>query len=750
MEAHPSSPTSPTSKAAARYYWIPCFFSMFLWAGVTATLFYLGDYIYDDAQDRIPYKDAGFLGSFDWSTLDGGELQHWLNQGYAIGHGALLILFALLSGKDRLTILRRMFFIATVSQILYQIQMMATRLPDPNLYEVGRRWRYINMPSQYTYGGFFIQFYSGSIILRILSWAVSFGGIFILVPTHYLYTVDVITGIITGLAVFLVYHWQVRTTYTICQVRVLAWFEIDFLRWHSLDEIIQDVVRAECRERADSVSTVTFVENLVVGRSGPENTERGSQVARNEAIIAASLAPPLLPTSETETEYRSFPGSETARRDSNKGSLQNSVVRGPAYAAGGESGFNRFGYGDRPNSEYLMEHFQAPAYTIDSATAGLTTILDELEQKHYKLPNGMTHAPLDSRPEYNTVTPANAQLTDTAAPLISPTHSSIEVGPETRNSSSVSLQPANAADNSQYRKSVAEGRVLGFTVANSVDPSIAAAERRNWIRRQLIVAASTISAIAFGGTLAMLNEVPIGIADKNRPIGIPLPPDFIHNYLPKVPDHTPDFMMYPLVAVVFLYIFLNRFRWVILRRTAIWYGVCMGGRCLTVPATFLPDPSPICRLPQHPAGTTCGDMIYSGHTITVCAALSVILKYVDPLWVRTGASAYAFMTFLAIICSRLHYTRDVLTALMVCATTYHLFHRGLVHRVDIYVRYHFLRYFEMDYFMFLIEDRQMAREGRTRRYLWVRGGIGETFAQIADAYTRRRDRRQREKARLLK
>lgn len=764
MEPQPTSQHSLVA-TAARYYWVPLLVIFLLWAGVTTTLFYLGDYIYDDALDAIPYKDSGFLGSFDWSTVDGGELQHWLNLGYAIGHGSLLILFALFRGKDRFTVLRRMFLVATISQIFFQVQMMATRLPDPNPYEIGRRWRYIHMPAQYTYGIFFVQFYTGNILIRLISWSISCGGIFVLIPTHYLYTVDVMTGIITGLTVFLVYHWTVRTTYTICQIKLLAWFELDFLRWHALDEVLEDVARNARRDRADSVSTVTFVENLVVGRDGAEYAENGSQIERNEAIIAASLAPPLLPAaSESETEYRSFPDSENPRQDNaTKGcSLQGSIGHGPAYAAGGEDGFSRHGFVDRPNSEYLMEHFQAPAYSIDKATAGLTLLLVELEQEFYKLPNGLTFISAETRPaDYNTL------QKDPLAPHpghregstnVTPRHSvEIHISPESaaaiasaRNTSVVSMQPPSTGDPNGYRHSVPEGQLLGIKIANSCDPDIAAAEKRNWIRRQLIIAISTVLALTWGGGLALLNELPIHIADQNRPIGIPLPPDFIHTYLPKVPDHTPDFMMYPFVAVAFIYLFLNRYRWVILRRTAVWYGVCMGGRCLTVPATFLPDPSPICRLPEHPPGTTCGDMIYSGHTITVCAALSVILKYVDPLWVRAGASAYAFMTFLAIVCSRLHYTRDVLTALLVCATTYHLFHRGFVHRVDIYVRHRFLRFFEMDYFTLLIEDRQLAKEGQVRRHLWLRGGVGETFAQIADAYKRRKERQKREQARLIK
>ena len=844
-----SSSTQRLIAAAARLYWIPFLPTAAVWAGVTIAFLYFSDLCYDDHETERPYKDSGFLASFDWSNTDGGDFQKWLNEGYAIGHAFLLLVFALVSGRDRLTLLRRMLLVSLVSQVLFQLQLLSTRLPDPNPHNIGRRWRYVQMPVQYTFGALFVQFYTGSWAARFLSWLVALGGIFILVPTHYLYTVDVQTGIITGLTVFLVFHWHVRTTHAIQKNWLLSWYELDFLRWHTvLVEANADLIgRDESRARAASLDTVKFVGRLASGQcpldalnggggsaaagaprygyaagyrpaavvaAGPGGAE-AEEARRNEDIIAASLAPPLISANEfasvgnTNThstspeEGATTSSAETTANNRTQNNQQgsasallidnSSLGSRPAYAAGGLGGFTRHGYSENdPESDYLMEYFRCPPFAVDMATRSLVDILDQIEAKYYRLPDGS--ASLANPNALGVVPIAEAAVVAIRGPTTaggsssnsnpSPNVTAVytprkdddgtikeivvdsEKDKEDKDGSGRSGSATDGSDgggsganknNKDKRVSgmggdaaTTEGQICcGITVSSSSDPETAAAERKNWVKRSIIIFVVTFGTFGLGGALATANEIPIHIADANRPIGIPLPWDFCHEYLPKVPASTPDILMYPLVGVAFAYVFFSRHRWVLLRRTALWYGLCMGLRCLTVPATFLPDPSPNCRLPEHPPGTTCGDLIFSGHTLTFCATVSVLWKYCDSLVVRVLGSLYALAGVMSIICSHLHYGRDVLTALIVAFACYHLIHRALIHRVDVYLKHAWLRYFEFDYFCILVEDRQLARMGLTRRCIWTSGGFGETLAQIADAWHRRQARKNAEKAPLL-
>ncbi|CUG86147.1 Hypothetical protein, putative [Bodo saltans] len=374
---------------------------------------------------------------------------------------------------------------------------------------------------QYVIGALFVQFYSPRTWLRVVSWVVAIFGLMLLIPTHALYTVDMLCGVFAALGPFLTYHWYVRTTTSITRRGILRWFE----------------------------------EDATDGR-----TVSGAD--------------------ETTFLYQNI---------------------------------------DDPSRDYHLEHFRHP-----------------------------------------TLEPAEQQA--------------------------------------QVEELIADAEALP----------------EKWKLFYPLVSCSVVC--AFGGGMAFLNLIGMHAADEQRPLGIPLPYDFFYRVEPRVPDHTADALLYIQVVSVLLFALASKWRFTILRRTAFPYGIIMALRCLTVPATFPIDPSPVCAQREHPEGTTCGDLIFSGHTVAFMMSAFVISKYTKPNWLEAGTWAFTACGLMAVITSRLHYTRDVVTAILVVGTVFHLVDQSLYQRPDRALGSKWIRYLELDYYIILAEDRAAEREGRLARH----------------------------------
>ena len=126
-----------------------------------------------------------------------------------------------------------------------------------------------------------------------------------------------------------------------------------------------------------------------------------------------------------------------------------------------------------------------------------------------------------------------------------------------------------------------------------------------------------------------------------------------------------------------------------LRRLLFEYGLVMCLRVLTLLATYTPDPSPLCRHSAHPSfGSTCGDLIFSGHSVlfSLCGVFLheqfhhhrheddkfSVVKTCRLDARRLALWCYVAVGLLVIILSRLHYTRDVLVAVLVVASVHHM------------------------------------------------------------------------------
>ena len=231
--------------------------------------------------------------------------------------------------------------------------------------------------------------------------------------------------------------------------------------------------------------------------------------------------------------------------------------------------------------------------------------------------------------------------------------------------------------------------------------------------------AIAVLAAAVAGGIGMMNLIAIAAADEQRPLHIPLPRDIVYENLPSSPDHTADILLYTQVISVLLFGLSSKYRFAIIRRTAMMYGCLMGLRCFTVPATFPPDPSPLCVNREHPPGTTCGDLIFSGHTVAFSLSALAIRRYTKPIWLEAGVWAFTMCGLAAVITSRLHYTRDVITALYIIFTIYHVMHVTIFERVDRILLHKWLRYLELDYYVVRAEDLAAAREKRLPWHDWI-------------------------------
>lgn len=200
------------------------------------------------------------------------------------------------------------------------------------------------------------------------------------------------------------------------------------------------------------------------------------------------------------------------------------------------------------------------------------------------------------------------------------------------------------------------------------DKLVRRALQLKWWKPALVAAATC----TFGATIGSLNLLSIQFADARRPIGVPLPSDLIHASIPALPDHTADIFLYPAVLATTIFAWKSKFRWIIFSRTGIVYAGSMLFRMWTMIVTSIPDPSPTCATREHPKGTTCGDLVYSGHTVgfLMCALTFRYFTqerlWASIVWVLTGCG------LVCIIASRLHYTRDVFTSLMVITIVNHL------------------------------------------------------------------------------
>lgn len=179
------------------------------------------------------------------------------------------------------------------------------------------------------------------------------------------------------------------------------------------------------------------------------------------------------------------------------------------------------------------------------------------------------------------------------------------------------------------------------------------------------------------GIIHTFTGISLILTNAKRP-ALPLLPDTIMNLIPYMPlENYINILMIAMVLSEVVIIALDKRRCFIYRRTCAVYSILSILRILTTTSTFLPDPSPNCPAIHDTTieisprrvfvtlfgGLTCGDMIFSGHTM---GFLFPGLVHHHFFGKKIGC-VYLFLGLCGALClviSRFHYTVDVLLSII--------------------------------------------------------------------------------------
>jgi hypothetical protein len=180
-----------------------------------------------------------------------------------------------------------------------------------------------------------------------------------------------------------------------------------------------------------------------------------------------------------------------------------------------------------------------------------------------------------------------------------------------------------------------------------------------------------------------------------RPPSPPTLPDMFHEILDYVPGIAPVNAMMALVIAAGAFQILWPLRLdtlVIIRRLGVVFTTVMLLRGASMLFTNLPDPSPICqpkeyvKLDFYPktllkrllGGITCGDMIFSGHTLSLLLPTLCVQHYFHGWLTYVMWVLVIFCAFMIII-TRLHYTVDVILSFIIYPLVWFSYHAVAEH-----------------------------------------------------------------------
>lgn len=192
---------------------------------------------------------------------------------------------------------------------------------------------------------------------------------------------------------------------------------------------------------------------------------------------------------------------------------------------------------------------------------------------------------------------------------------------------------------------------------------------------------------------------------------------WVHDFVPRDLHPLPDtfFRLFPEMTWVMIFaeyimllitvsgfavIFLHQHRWIVARRTFFIVGVCYTFRAICIILIQVPVPSDrtycapqgnssiqiiydrffqmfwAAGIEQLRARELCGDLIVSGHTLTIFIAMQVFRQYTPKKFIYLGY-LYHILAFVAITCillARKHYSIDVLFGYLVATRTFWTYH----------------------------------------------------------------------------
>ncbi|CAD5215597.1 unnamed protein product [Bursaphelenchus xylophilus] len=201
---------------------------------------------------------------------------------------------------------------------------------------------------------------------------------------------------------------------------------------------------------------------------------------------------------------------------------------------------------------------------------------------------------------------------------------------------------------------------------------------------------------------AVLNEVVLAWVHDHVPRSVPPLPDTFFRIFPEITwvMIIAEYIMLLLTLSGIAVLFLHQHRWIVIRRVMFCTGLCYTFRAFCIFLFQVPVPSvhTYCApqvnssasiifdrmmgifwsagIEQLRPRTLCGDLIVSGHTITIFISAMTVKAYVPRKLVIIGFiyQSLAFVAILCILLARKHYSIDVLAAYMITTRTFWTYH----------------------------------------------------------------------------
>ena len=232
---------------------------------------------------------------------------------------------------------------------------------------------------------------------------------------------------------------------------------------------------------------------------------------------------------------------------------------------------------------------------------------------------------------------------------------------------------------------------------------------------------NVLFSVACLGLSATLTAYSVSIAWHRHPFHHPPMRDVVHITFPSLATwekyDIPNVMVAVEMGPVLLLLLRHAQARRVLCRAVLVYAITMACRGALVLSTTLPDSSPRCHgdpadfcdpptweaverralwiLVTAGTSLTCGDMMFSGHSVTFVLLALVCTQYLLPppaahgrggggghtKALRAAALAWNLLGLFMIVATRMHYTIDVLVAVYVTCSLWHQVHRLLLPRL---------------------------------------------------------------------
>ncbi|KAI1727803.1 sphingomyelin synthase-related 2 [Ditylenchus destructor] len=211
----------------------------------------------------------------------------------------------------------------------------------------------------------------------------------------------------------------------------------------------------------------------------------------------------------------------------------------------------------------------------------------------------------------------------------------------------------------------------------------------------------TLLTVIFLALAYIANHLALAWVHDRVPKTWPLP-DLLFSWTKEIPSaiFLAEYIMIFLLANGLIVIFFHQHKWIVVRRVFFCAGICYFTRAMAITLIQLPVPSRytycapqtngsleiivsrvlrICwsaGIEQLRSRVLCGDLIVSGHTISIFLSLLALQEY-SPRKISALSYLYSILAYIALCCillARKHYTIDVVLGYFLATRTFWTYH----------------------------------------------------------------------------